>query len=322
MQVITPQFVQNKKVLLRLDLDVPLEKGRVADDFRLCAGMETLLVCLQHAKSTIIMGHIGRPNGREVEELSVAPIVDWLEESLGDKGGWGKLKILENLRFESGEEGCSLEYARELVALGDVYVNEAFATYHPAASTTVLPKLLPSVAGLNFVREVRVLKEIRENPKKPLVAIIGGAKIEDKLPVALALSKIADAVFLGGKLPTEIKEKNISLPRNVLAGRLNTTGTDLTPETVQSWKNALINAQTIIWNGPLGLVEDPKNDQSKFLAELIIKSKAQTVVGGGDTIGYLGRLGLLGGFGFVSTGGGAMLKFLETGTLPTIEALE
>lgn len=339
MQVVTPELIKNKRVLLRLDLDVPIIDGKVVEDFRLKAGLPTLKLCLENAEEVIVMGHIGRPKGID-PELSVEPIYDWLKKELREIGEvgvlGGKLKLLENLRFEEGEDKCDLDYAKELAKLGEVYVNEAFASYHESASTTVLPSLLPHFAGLRFMREVKELGEVRDNPKKPLVVVIGGAKVEDKLPVVLALSKIADAVLVGGKLPAEIKDQNIEVPSNVFVGKLNEEGTDLASETVDSWKNLIDTAQMIVWNGPVGKIEGNtwKESRSTFqvddlgsakgtyeIAQMIVSSKAESIIGGGDTVGFLGRLGMLGRFGFVSIGGGAMLKFLETGTLPTIEVL-
>ncbi|KKR80181.1 MAG: Phosphoglycerate kinase [Candidatus Daviesbacteria bacterium GW2011_GWA1_41_61] len=344
MQVVTAELIKDKKVLLRLDLDVPIkevgEDGlEVAEDFRLLEGMETLKLCLDQAQTTIIMGHIGRPEGKEVEELSVEPIYDWLQQYLDCEDlGQRKLRLLENLRFESGEEACDLAYAKELASVGDfldsytpkaelsqtrsVYINEAFAAYHPAASTTILPTLLPHAAGLHFAREVEVLTKVRGNPGKPLVVIIGGAKVENKLPLVLAMAKIADQVLVGGKITLElVRSSAVSLPANVLIGELNKEGTDIAEETVQKWKPVISGAKMIVWNGPLGKVEEDQNDQSKNIAQLIIKSGAESIIGGGDTITALNKWGLLNKFSFVSTGGGAMLKFLAEGTLPTIEAL-
>ncbi|KKR81962.1 MAG: Phosphoglycerate kinase [Candidatus Daviesbacteria bacterium GW2011_GWA2_40_9] len=323
MQVVSREFIAGKKVLLRLDLDVPIENGKVDEDFRLKAALPTLRLCLEHASEVIAMGHIGRPKGKKVEELSVAPIYDWLEkQGLSSHLMSGKLKLLENLRFEEGENKCDPEYAKELAGLGEVYINEAFAAHHPAASTTILPTLLPAFAGLHFAREVEVLTKVRGNPGKPLVVIIGGAKVENKLPLVLAMAKIADQVLVGGKITLElVRSSAVSLPANVLIGELNKEGTDIAEETVQKWKPVISGAKMIVWNGPLGKVEEDQNDQSKNIAQLIIKSGAESIIGGGDTITALNKWGLLNKFSFVSTGGGAMLKFLAEGTLPTIEAL-
>ncbi|MFA5932510.1 MAG: phosphoglycerate kinase [Microgenomates group bacterium] len=322
MQVVSAPLIKGKKVLLRLDIDVPIEDGRVVDDFRLVAGMPTLELCLESAAKVIVMGHIGRPNGKKVEELSVAPIFNWLvEHGFGDELDSGKLQLLENLRFEKGEEEASVYYAKELAALGNFYVNDAFASHHKAASTTILPMLLPHAAGLQFAKEIETLTEVRENPEKPLVVIIGGLKVDDKLPAALALSKVADQVLVGGKIIAELK-KRTDLPENLILADLTVDQEDITAETVSKWVPIISSAKMILWNGPLGKIEDSKNNQTGMIAEAVIASDAKSIIGGGDTIAYLNKLKDLSKISFVSTGGGAMLKFLETGTLPTIEALK
>jgi len=247
-----------------------------------------------------------------------------------------KFVLLENIRFFHGEvpgsdyhatctsKTCDVDFARKLASLADVYVNEAFSSCNVAASTTIVPTLLPHGAGLHFAKEVRVLGGIRENPKKPFIAIMGGAKVKDKLPVIQVLAQKADAVLVGGKLVAEIREQNIQVPKNVMVGKLEEGGFDIAPQTSEAWKDLIRQSRMIVWNGPLGKFEDPKYDQSKKVAQIILDSEAETVVGGGDTIALLGELGLLEEFekkGFVSVGGGAMLKLLSDGTLPTIEVL-
>jgi len=324
MQVVTPQLIQNKRVLLRLDLDVPLKDGVIEDDTRLLAGMDTLGLCLEFASSVTICGHLGRPEGREDPALSVKPIVDWIEEGYGHiQLPQGKLHILENLRFEAGEDGLDMEFAKELASHGDFYVYEAFATHKPAASTTLVPTLLPHAAGLRFAQEVEELMQIRENPIKPLVAILGGAKVEDKMPVIKVMASRADVVLVGGKLAVEIKEKGImDLPTNVMVAKLNEEGLDISEETTAAWENLLKTAKEVVWNGPLGKFEEVKYNQSERIAKAIIASGAKSVIGGGDTISAMTKYGLADRFTFVSTGGGAMLKLLSDGTLPTIEALK
>ena len=321
MQVISPQLIKNKKVLLRYDLDVP-----IVDDFRLKAGLSTLKLCLENAAQVILMGHIGRPSFKFfVPKYSVAPIVEWFKNQ-GYSGdlGIGKLKILENLRFDPREESLDEGYAKELALMGDVYINEAFAAYHLAVSTTILPKLLPHGAGLRFAAEVEKLTQVREHPKKPFIAIMGGVKVEDKLPVVKVLAKNADAVLVGGKLVHEIRDQSVSLPNNVMVGKLSDDGFDISPDTTDSWRNLILNAATIVWNGPLGRFEDPKYNQTQKVAEMVLNSGAEVVIGGGDSVAALSQYGLLEEAQkktFVSVGGGAMLKLISDGTLPTIEAL-
>lgn len=323
MQVVTADFVKGKRVLLRADIDV-LSEGKI-EEFRLKAGLPTLNLCLEQASQVVMMGHIGRPEGKIVPELSVEPIRQWFKEhDLYSQLTSGKLEVLENLRFDPREEACDSIYAGELAQMGDVYVNEAFSAYRPAVSSTILPTLLPHAAGLHFAEEVRVLGQVRDNPKKPFIAIMGGAKVKDKLPVIQVLAQKADAVLVGGKLVAEIRGQKLELPKNVMVGKLNEDGFDIAPETTSSWTGLISKAAMIVWNGPLGKFEDPKNEQSAKIAQIILDSQTEIVVGGGDTVSLLEGLGILGEFekkGFVSVGGGAMLKLLSDGTLPTIEVL-
>ncbi len=337
MQIITPALIKNKKVLLRYDMDVALRfsQGKlvVGEDFKLRAGIPTLKLCLENASKVIIIGHLGRGNP---PQFSAKPIQLWLEKALGEKvdfartleqanSSQGKIVLLENVRFFHGEVEGDIDFAHKLALLGEVYVNEAFSSYNSAASTTIVPTLLPHAAGLHFVREVRLLSQVRSNPKKPLVVIMGGAKIEDKLPMIEEMARKADAVLVGGKLVYEIREQNLSLPKNVLVGMLKEDGFDIASETTEAWGDLIHKAKTIIWNGPVGKFEDPKNDSTKKIAEMVLDSGARIIIGGGDTLSALSQEGLLEEaerLAFVSVGGGAMFKFLAEGTLPTIEALK
>lgn len=320
-QTVSAPLITGKKVLLRMDLDVGISDGKVVDDFRLLAGLPTLDLCLENAQSVIIMGHIARPKGED-PSFSVKPIVDWLEQKYQGKSmPEGRLHILENLRFESGEEGCDETFAKELATYGDFFINEAFASHHKSASTTLLPQLLPHAAGLRFAKEIAKLTEVRTNPKKPLIALIGGAKIEDKLPVVQVLSKVADVVLVGGKLPWEINQLGVNVPANVMVAKMNEAGTDLSNEALDSFKQIIGRAKQIIWAGPMGKYEEEQSQKGTLeLARSVIESGAESIIGGGDTQAAL--TGYLEKFTFVSTGGGAMLKFLVDGTLPTIQALE
>ena len=334
MRTVTAQDVQEKQVLLRLDTDVPIKDGKVIDPTRLKAGIPTLKLCLENTEEVIVMGHVGRParpalsadrqaggpGGKIVPELSIKPVAEWLENSLKGQTFKARLHILENLRFESGEDEANIEYAKQLASLGDVFVNESFASHHKAASTTVLPTLFPSFAGLRFAKEVEVLSSIRNNPKKPLVVIIGGVKVEDKYPAIVELSKIADAVLVGGSLAQNIKEQNLEVAPNVMVGKLSENGIDMAPETIESFASVVKDAKQIVWAGPLGKYEDSVGNKGTLdLAKAVILSGAEVVLGGGDTVAALNFY--LDKFSFVSTGGGAMLKLLTEGTLPTIQAL-
>ncbi len=359
MQGVTSEFVKGKKVLLRYDIDVALRPAQgklvVGEDFKLRAGLDTLKLCLENAAKVIIIGHLGRPFATVEDEkkgspseLSAKPIQEWLQQTLGQEVAFaenleqaaqfsGKVVLLENIRFFHGEvpgldyhttcisKTCDIDFAHQLAALGEVYVNEAFSSHNKGASTTIVPTLLPHGAGLHFIKEVETLIAVRNHPKKPFVAIMGGAKVKDKLPVINILTKEADAILVGGKLIGEIHEQNPDLPKNVMVGRLNENGLDIADETIEAWRSLISKAAQIIWNGPVGKFEDPKNSATKKLAQMILDSEAKTVIGGGDSVAALSQYGLLEraeGKTFVSVGGGAMLKILAEGTLPTIEALK
>lgn len=324
MLVVAPELIENKRVLLRLDLDVPLKNGQIEDDTKLLSGMDTLGLCLEFATSVTICGHLGRPEGKEDPNLSVKPIVDWLEQGYGHiQLPPGKLHILENLRFEPGEDAADPEFAKELASHGDFFVFEAFSSHRPAASTTIVPTLLPHAVGLHFAREVDELMQVRDNPIRPMVAILGGAKVDTKLPVIKAMAAKADVILVGGKLAAEIKEQGIeNLGANVMVGKLTEDGFDISDETASAWVNLLKTAKQVVWNGPLGKFEDDKYSNTQKVAQAIIDCGAKSIIGGGDTISAATKYGLADKFTFVSVGGGAMLKLLADGTLPTIQALE
>ncbi len=353
MQTVTADLVNSKRVLLRYDIDVPIENGKVTEDFRLKAGLDTLNLCIQNASKVIVIGHLGRPFATAEDEkkgkpqdLSAKPVCEWFKSKLQldiefaenleqVQSSNSKIILLENTRFFHGEvpgaeyhatctsKTCDIDFAKSLASLGDFYVNEAFASHNKAASTTIVPTLLPHAAGLHFAKEVEVLLGVRDNPKKPFIAIMGGAKVADKLPVIILLAQKADAVLVGGKLIHEIRTENVSLPANVMVGKLNDSGFDIAEETTSAWKNLIAKAKMIIWNGPVGKFEDPTFNQTKTLAEAIIESGAESILGGGDTITALSMYEIpTEKYTFVSTGGGAMLKLLSDGILLTIEVLK
>lgn len=321
MQKITPELISGKRVLLRFDIDVPIENGEVVEDLRLIAGIPTLDMCLIHAASVVIFGHVGRPKDKD-PKYSVKPVASWFEKTFADVDlPEGKLHILENTRFERGEEEMSIDFARELASLGDVYINEAFAAHNPSASTTILPTLLPHAAGLNFVREVETLLEVRNNPKKPQVALIGGAKVEGKYQAAIALSKTCDLVLIGGLLAKNIKEQNLEVPKNMVLATLDPSGVDISESSTEMFIDMIAHSKQVIWGGPMGKYEVEEGMKAtKKIAEAIINSKVDSIIGGGDTTAALADY--LEKFSFVSTGGGAMLELLAKGTLPTIDVLK
>ncbi len=343
MQVVTRTLISHKKILLRYDIDVALrtEQSRsaqgkpiIVEEFKLKAGLETLKLCMQNASKVIIVGHLGRPF--KTAGLSAKPIAAWFEKELGIKvlfastlqeaqNSTSQVVLLENIRFFHGEVACDIDFAKSLASLGEVFVKEAFSSYNQAASTTIVPTLLPHAAGIHFVKEVETLLKVRNNPKKPLLVIMGGAKVADKMPVIQVMAKIADAVLVGGKIAYEISKNSIEVARNVMVGKLSEKGTDIAPETSESWKNLIMKAQMIVWNGPLGKFEDPENNQTEKVIQMVLDTNAEIIIGGGDSVAALDQYGLLKkaeSKSFVSVGGGAMLKLLSDGTLPTIEALK
>lgn len=314
-----PDFdFQGKRVLVRCDLDVPLKNGVVEDDTRIRECLPTIEYLRQRGAKVILLGHLGRPRGRD-ETLSLAPVAQKLKELLNSKFEIQDLEVfqvsenlilLENLRFYSEEDNNDLEFSKELAKMGDFYVNEAFAASHREHTSIVgIPKLLPHAAGFHFAQEVKNLARAIENPPKPLVVIIGGAKPETKLPLVKEFKKRADTVLVGGKLAA--------------ASELTPDGLDINQETIEKFKKVIEGAGTIVLNGTMGKYEDLAAERgTKEIFGAVANSKAFKIAGGGDTIAALTKFQLLGKMDYVSTAGGAMLEFLAKGTLPGIEALK
>lgn len=336
--LLTDTDVLGKRVFLRSDLDVPLLEMTIEDDTRLQAGLPTIQYLLEHGATVIVAGKLGRPDGVD-KSLSLKPVAEWLVKklqpntynltptTLGDFDGWriaDKLFLLENLRFYPGEEANDSQFAQKLASLADIYVNDSFAVSHRNhASIVGVPALLPHFAGLRMAKEVEVLGDVLENPKRPLVVVIGGAKVETKMPLITKMIETADTILVGGKLPLEPQVQAMHENKLIIA-TLTADGTDITAESVEKFSSAIEDAQTIVWNGPLGLIKEDTTDTEKGTREIalaIAKSNAYKIVGGGDTLDYLRRLGIIGQFDFVSMGGGAMLSFLSGEELPGLKAL-
>jgi phosphoglycerate kinase len=332
--------VAGKRILLRADLDVPFADGKIEDDTRIQAGLPTIEYLLEKgASQIIIIGHAGRPQGVD-KSLSLAPVASWFMQKLVASSqqleathlsgfdGWkitDKVSLLENLRFDEGEEKNDPEFSKQLASLADIYIDDAFSVVHREhASIVGVAKLLPHVAGLRLEKEVEVLSNVLENPKRPLVVLIGGSKMETKLPVIRKMTDVADHVLVGGKLPSEHEALIDIDTKKVTVATLSLDETDITAASVEKFIEELGKAQTIVWNGPMGLIKEDALDTEKGtreVAEAIAQSAAYKVVGGGDTLGYLKHLRLAEKFDFVSTGGGAMLDFLAGEKLPGLEAL-
>lgn len=327
-----------KNVILRLDLDLTIEDGKVIDDVRLRGAVPTIAYLQKQGVYKItVIGHRGRPadakalagkpEGKIVEELSLKPVTkcleDILQEELGHKAEALDLFVLENLRFSPGEEASNLEFAKELAKGQDAYINEAFASSHrDSASITKLPKLLPHAAGLHLQEEIENLGKVLDNPEHPLVFVLGGGKMDKVLYVDKIL-EYADWVLVGGVLPKKVKSYckdngNIC----VTAAHLTHDAKDITPDSARNFVEVIKTAGTIVWNGPMGDIDSGHWDGTRIVADAIADSQTlYKVAGGGDTLGMLQTLGISDKMDYVSTGGGAMLEFLAYKDLPGLRAL-
>jgi phosphoglycerate kinase len=387
--------LKGKRVLIRVDFNVPLTKeGTISDDSRIRASLSTIQEVMRAGGKIILMSHLGRPKG-VTPSLTLKPCADRLSQLLGKPVRFvndcigaaaekavaemkeGDVVLLENLRFYDAEEHPEKdpEFVQKLAKLGDVYINDAFGTAHrPHASTALIASFFPgaAAAGHLLVKEMHALGTSFVNPKRPFVAIIGGAKISTKLGVLRSLIHKADSLLIGGAMtytfmkavglatgasPVEedmvqeaigvmeearTLDKKIYFPIDLVIATECTSnasskvieiqsgipngfqGVDIGPRTIELWRPVLEAANTIFWNGPVGVFEIPAFAKgTNAIAQVVAGcSKAFTVVGGGDSISALARSGLDSKISHVSTGGGASLEYIEQGTLPGIQALE
>jgi phosphoglycerate kinase len=352
--------VSGKRVLVRTDFNVPMEgpdNARViTDDFRIRAALPTINWLTSRGATVVCASHLGRPKGQPVDKYSMEPIRARLQELAPG------VELLENLRFNAGEEANSEAFVAQLVQGFDMYVNDAFGAAHRAhASVAGPPKTLPSAAGRLLQKEVEVLGEMRNHPKRPFIAVLGGAKVSDKLGVIEALLSTVDALVIGGGMcftflaakgmpvGSSICEldqvavckrlldgpKQIHLPEDIVGldaeGNYATFGVrlpdgakglDIGPGTAAAFTDVIMDARTVFWNGPMGMFEDPRFAAgTKTVAQAVADTKAFTVVGGGDSAAALAQFGLDDEVDHVSTGGGASLEYLELGDLPGLAAL-
>ena len=312
---------KDTRVFVRCDLDVPVKNGVIEEAFRLESSLPTLKYIIEKGGVPVIAGHMGKPEGTTNPSLSTTHLIPYFNEKLGE----GKFEILENLRFDPREEENNGEFSKELASKSQIYVNESFATCHRNhASIVGITKFLPSFAGFNLEKEVNALRKVMESPEKPLSIIIGGTKLESKLPVIEKFYDKADFIMLSSLLSANWSKE---ITHNMLLDDNKDTGSmDINENTRQKFIWAIEKSKTVLWAGPLGKYEIEEfmagtKEIAQKIAEMTQNNGLYSVVGGGDTVAAINKLGLLDKFGFVSTGGGAMLQFLAEGSLPGIEAL-
>jgi len=336
--------VAGRTVLVRADLNVPLDEGRVADDTRIRASLPTLELLLERGAAGVrVCSHLGRPKTEEDRErYAMAPVAARLRELLPDD----RIDVLENTRFDPGETANDAVFARELAAGCDLYVDDAFGSAHRAhASTEAVAHLLPAYAGLLLLAELEHLGRLLGEVERPFVLVSGGAKVEDKLGVLRNLGGKADDVLIGGKMAEELRDDNplefaVELPEDVVAAAAfeadaesrvcpyddlpdGWLGLDIGPATRARFGERVAAARTIFWNGPMGVFEWPRfAEGTKAVAEAVAANEAAfSVVGGADSVRALNELGLAGRVSWVSTGGGASLELLEGKELPGVAAI-
>jgi len=346
MRKIQDADIQNKKVLLRADFNVAIENGKAKEAFKIAACEESVKYLLEKDAKVALISHLGRPEGKSASwrtEFSLGQIVKDIENILGVKiifidncigekvnAGLNNLKggeilLLENVRFYSGDEANGEEFAKQLSENFDVFINDAFSVCHrDQASVTGVANFLPSYAGFWLQKEIENLDKIKNNPEHPATAIIGGAKIETKVPLINRFEGNYDYVLIGSKIAAEAKDRGLSFSEKVVMPiDYSGDGLDIGPKTISKFKEIITSAKTIIWNGPVGKFEESPYDRgTKEILNAIIGSGAFSVVGGGESVEVLEENGLLDKISFVSTGGGAMLEYLSGKELPGIKVLE
>lgn len=382
--------VAGKKVLVRVDFNVPLnDKGEITDDTRITASLPTIQYLLEQKAAVILMAHLGRPKGQVKPELSLAPVAKHLGKLLGKKilfapdcvgeavqAAASKLKpghilLLENLRFHKEEEKNDMEFAEKLASLADLYVNDGFGVSHRAhASVEGVTHFLPAAAGFLLEKEIQYVGQAVTNPLHPFVAIIGGAKVSDKIGVISNLLDKVDTLLIGGGMANTflaaqgykmgkslVEEDKLDLAKELLAKakknkvnmllptdlvmsaafapdaehvtekvkNLNQAymALDIGAETSKAYAEALADAKMIVWNGPMGVFEmDAFCKGTEAVAKAVAKSRATSIVGGGDSVAAIEKLGLAKRITHISTGGGASLEYMEGKVLPGVAALD
>ncbi|MDO5140297.1 MAG: phosphoglycerate kinase [Eubacteriales bacterium] len=388
--------VKGKKVLVRCDFNVPMKEGRITDDNRIAAALPTIRKLAEDGGRVILCSHLGKPKGTFKPELSLAPVAVRLSELLGKEVKFaadpevvgpnaraaaeamqdGDIILLENTRFRPEEEKNAEAFSRDLASLCDVYVNDAFGTAHRAHCSTVgvTDFVKENAVGYLMLKEIEYLGNAVENPERPFVAILGGAKVADKLNVISNLLEKCDTLIIGGGMAyTFLKAKGLNTGKSLLddtkidycaemlakAEKLgkklllpvdtavaktfpdpidaaieirytscdsiadDELGLDIGPETIRLFSDEIRNAKTVVWNGPMGVFENPELAKGTFaVAEALSQTEAITVVGGGDSVAAVKKLGFADKMTHVSTGGGASLEYLEGRELPGVVAIQ
>jgi len=329
--------LKGKKVLLRVDFNVPIKNGKVVDDFRIRTALPTINFLLKGGAKIILLTHLGE-NGR----ASLQPVIKSFFAI--SKIAKDKITFFDNIRKFPGEMKNDPVFAEKLSLLGDIYVNEAFSVSHRKhASIVTLPKYLPSFAGLQLELEVKNLSHAFKNPKHPFLFILGGVKFSTKMPLIRKYLKLAENVFVGGALANDflqtegydigqslvsghnydikelLKNKKLVLPTDFMLK--NRVILDIGKESIKNLSSLIKKSKLILWNGPLGQYENGGAQATQKILKLVANSKAESIIGGGDTIALVSKMKMEKKFSFVSTGGGATLDFLVDGTLPGIKAL-
>jgi len=383
--------VKGKRVLMRVDFNVPVDGGKITDDRRITQALPTIKSVIDRGGKLILMSHLGRPKGGPEAKFSLKPTVDRLSELLGKPVAFtsdcigpevdtavanlkdGDVLILENLRFHKEEEKNDPNFARQLAKLGDVYVNDAFGTAHREhASTFGAAQAMqgkPRVIGFLIQKELKFLGDAVTTPQHPFVAILGGAKVSDKIQVIENLLGKADTLLIGGAMAytfflaqgktvgkSLVEPDQVELAKSLIAkagaklklpvdtviadsidsddsdvvegGNIpdDKSGFDIGPATCKIYRDIILAAKTIVWNGPMGVFEkEPFEDGTQAVAESVAEATAKgaiTIIGGGDSAAAVEKLGLSSSVSHVSTGGGASLEFLENGHFSTLDILD
>ncbi len=337
--------VKSKRILVRCDFNVPLdERGNISNDFRIKQTLPTLMYLISQKAKIILISHLGEPEGKILDYLRLNKVKVRIEELLGicikktsDCLGDevrknilnlnpGEILLLENVRFYKEETDNNQEFAKSLSKLGDIYINEAFSDCHRNhASIVGIPNYLPHGAGFLLEKEVSTLAQIMQKPVRPMVVIIGGAKAPTKAAFIDSFTAFADLVIVSGLIGQELiaKKTLLEYPEKVLSPKNNLDGLDIGEEDLKRVTEKIMQAKTIFWNGPFGKIEDDEYKKGTLtIAKEIIKSGAFSVIGGGETVEFLQKEGILSDFNHISTGGGAMLEFLSGQELPGLKALE